>query len=525
MDRLSWRNLARIYALLLLLAAAMMAAPPHSFAALALLLVVLYTWVRPAAARLNVVFSVAAVFLAPLVSMPLFRYASDAGPALQIMGSVTALPLLYLLDCSLRERARQAKFMAVKKDGRYISPDGKALFTAIFVMVLVSLSLGEVTLLATTAVLGLYLGIALAQAALAIPRLSLGVDTVWKRIVAGSVLNLSLPVSKRGTAPMLVRIDPGQLWNQVRPEQFVLDGDSVELALTIVPLLAGPARPNLRASVLGPRGLVQVDQTLEPVDLHVIPRAKYARWLAMKYLGHTGAGSSATALSLLHATSSPRRGIEYYESRHYQPGDQQRNIDWKHTMKLLRLIVKQFIQAGEQTAVIAVNLAVSDAEEADKLAFNLITASLTLAEENIPTALVAYNHREVKLSIPLSPPTEVLEQTLSLVKDIVLAPCDQRYLEAPDIHRLRLNMARLRKASSGPAQRLYNLLDFEYRALEKAARNHPATTALSLATERIQPPALIVMISQFNHDAEALLVIGERLNRRHFTSIRLESPR
>jgi len=56
--------------------------------------------------------------------------------------------------------------------------------------------------------------------------------------------------------------------------------------------------------------------------------------------------------------------VEYFDSRSYQPGDLLKNIDWKHTLKLNQLIVKEYIEVGGQVAIIAVNLSVTDAEVA-----------------------------------------------------------------------------------------------------------------------------------------------------------------
>ncbi len=63
------------------------------------------------------------------------------------------------------------------------------------------------------------------------------------------------------------------------------------------------------------------------------------------------------------------------------------------------------------------------------------------------------------------------------------------------------------------------MLDFEYHAVEEAVRNHPATIALSAAVRQAQAPALIILVSQLNHDAEAVMVATEKLSRRNFTTI------
>ncbi|GAJ08718.1 unnamed protein product, partial [marine sediment metagenome] len=122
-------------------------------------------------------------------------------------------------------------------------------------------------------------------------------------------------------------------------------------------------------------------------------------------------------------------------------------------------------------------------------------------------------------------PRQALKQTLSLVKDIVSLELTHRFLEPPSIKKLRRNIAQLKPLTSEPAQRLLNILNFEYQAIEEAAKNHPATQALSFATKRLEPPAIIILVSQLNHDTEALLVVSEKLSRRGFTTLPLEVAR
>jgi len=267
--------------------------------------------------------------------------------------------------------------------------------------------------------------------------------------------------------------------------------------------------------------LIQVNHVIEPVELEVIPRARYAKWLAMKHLEQTGAGVAATATMPPNEVILPKRGVEYFDSRTYQPGDTLRNIDWKHTLKFSQLIVKEYIEAGGQSAIIAANLSVTDVEEADKLAFNLITTALTLAQEAIPTALAVYNHQGVVLTTTIIDSREILKQAMLLVKDISRVEFAHRFLQLPDISKLRRNITRLKQATSEPGQRLLSMLNFEHQTIEQAAKNHPATLALLQVTEHISPPAIIAVVSQLNHDTEALLLTGENLNRRGFTTLNM----
>jgi hypothetical protein len=240
----------------------------------------------------------------------------------------------------------------------------------------------------------------------------------------------------------------------------------------------------------------------------------------MKYLEQAGTGSGENLISEVRA---PRRGTEYLDSRSYQPGDEMRYIDWKHTVKLNQLTVKEFVESGGQTAIIGVNLSVADAEEADKLAFDLITTALTLAQEMVPTALAAYNHAQVVQATAVINPRDTLKHSMALVNSIILTELGRRLLQPVNLGRLRQNIGLLKRATSQPAQQLLNILDFEYRAIEKAASGHPATVALLRSTERVPAPASVVLISRLNHDAEAVMVATEGLQRRGFAVLPLET--
>ncbi|MEA2085425.1 MAG: DUF58 domain-containing protein, partial [Chloroflexota bacterium] len=356
----------------------MLSSLPYLPLALALLLVLLFITLRPLEPGLDVAVWVGVIFLSPLLLEPFARLLTGATllpPALsRLLAVIAILPAIYLLDGNLRRYApRLVPAPAVK--GRHTTPVFRALFTAALVMLLVSLVISNGVLLFTAAVLVLYLVAVLIRVLRTIPGQPVAVPTTGKRIIAGSTAAISLDARSRATVGLHCLIGSLTPWLEVIPRRFTLTGDGVELNLTVTPPLAGPVRPRLQLSVIDPRGFFQVNQPVEPVVLEVIPRARYAEWLAMKFLEQAGAAAAV----LPEAVLVPKRGVEYFGNRGYQPGDRLKDVDWKHSLKLNELIIKEYIEAGEQGAIIAANLAVSDAEEADKLAFKLITTALTLA--------------------------------------------------------------------------------------------------------------------------------------------------
>jgi hypothetical protein len=70
-----------------------------------------------------------------------------------------------------------------------------------------------------------------------------------------------------------------------------------EVNITYTPPLAVPSKLQLQTTGVDERGLIQFKPNLEPIDLHIIPRARYARWLAEKYLKQTATGGTTAAPS------------------------------------------------------------------------------------------------------------------------------------------------------------------------------------------------------------------------------------
>jgi len=513
--------------LLVLLATTAVSALPYSLLSLVLLLAMLFITFRSISPRLKVIATLAIVFFLPLILVPLLNHLTLFPLMIvKIAASVSILPVIYLLDDNLRQNAQYTSIFARgRTKGRYITHTSGALFAATLTMLAVSLALDNPALLFTVTIFALYLLAITIRVFLAIPPLPFVAPNIRKRVMAGATADISLPVESKASVSIHSLVSPLDSWVKVTPQTFTSHGEKTNLHIACTPPLAGPSRPRLQASVIDPWGFIQTNQVLAPAELHVIPRVRYAEWLAMKYLERTGAGVTAASTLPPKVITMPKRGIEYHDSRQYQPGDRLRDVDWKPTFKLNQLIIKEYIEAGEQAAIIAVNLSVADAEEADKLAFNLITTALTLAQEGIPSALAAYNHQRVILTTTVTDSREILKRTLSLVKDIVSAEFAQRSLQLPDISRLRQNIAKLKQATSEPARQLLGMLNFEHSAIEETAKNHPATTALLLVAELAPAPAIIALISQLNHDAEALLVATEKLSRRNFTIIPIEIAR
>jgi len=530
--------ICRVYLLALLLATTLMSPLPYSPVALILLLGVFFGTLRPLPARLSIVTAMTAIFILPLLLEPLLENLAGTGllsstplvlggfdfTTIQIMAVAAALPTVYLLNRGLRQDAPGMVMAHGLREGKYITTTTITLFASTLIILLASAMISDITLFLAALIPLLYLLVLLMYVLLAVPKLPADIPVTDKRVIAGETVDIYFKPESRASIRLYSIINPTAPEIIVRPRRFTLDKAGIELRLTITPPLAGPSRPQLRLSAIDPWGLFRVNQAIEPVELHVIPRARYAEWLAMRYLEETQA-RGAVATTTPEASMLPKRGVEYFSSRDYQPGDELRYIDWKHTLKFKRLVIKEYIAAGQQSAIVGVNLSVSDIEEADKLAFNLITTSLTLAQEAIPTALAVYNHQEVVLVTPFISPREIVKKALALIREINCVEFAHRFLQPADIGQIRRNIVLLKQTSSQPAQQLCNILNFERRAIEEDAKGNPATLALSKVAKYAPSPVIIALVTQLNHDTEALMITKEILSRRGFTFVSVEATR
>lgn len=492
----SLQALSRVYAIAALVMAGVFSPLAYIPIPLLLLALSLYLWFRGEQWPLRLPFSLLLMLALPLL------FQSLAGTWASL---VFALPLLPLLDYSLRESALLYDFGPAVK-ARRPTRRGLWLGLSLAAVGVVAVILGSWNLLLSCGLVVLYLAGASTLALLRMSRVPIEAEVVSYRVVAGNLGKATVKLLNRSRLGGQVSLRSPYGWLQMQPQRLVLDRPVKEVELAFTPPLAGAWRPEIRAAFVDPWGLVQMGFGLEMVQLVVIPRARYAEWLARRYLEMTRAGTweMATFSTSPKAGRLSRKGIEYYGLRSYQPGDSFKAIDWKHTLKFQEVIVKEFLDSPTRYAVVAANLSACDEEEKDKLASGIILTTLTLARENISAILAAYDSERVLSVTPLLHPREALLQALALVQEVRIVLHPLRYLQAPDVLKLRANIQRLRQAHLEAATKLADVLDLEYRALSAAARDSPATEALSAALSRVKDKVNVLFVSACNHDAEAI---------------------
>jgi hypothetical protein len=510
MRTLTSNLVARAYLGLMLFIATLFAPLPFSLITLVLLILQGYFMFKHVSAG----WSLIVVFCA-LVFIPL---ALDFSAG--VFSAFLITPALFVLDKNLRDfaSAQFSKEFSVKGRSTFVL---RSLGSALLLVFLLSAALLNVTLMLSIAFLSIYVVVILVYVSRKVPQVLVEESKGLSRIIVGETEKAVIRVKGKAELPLFVSLKPAFSWVKVAPVQFVLaPKEEVKADLVLTPPLAGPSKVVLEAFFVDPWGLSHRTQVLETLDLHIIPRAKFAQWLARRYLEQTAPGSaSAVALSPVRAVRAVRQGVEFYGSRAYVPGDRMKDVDWKHTFKLQELVVKEFVGAHGQPAIVIVNLEARSLEEADKLAFNLVMTALTLAVEAVPTSLAAYTRSEVLSTSSAENPREVLKRVLKLTCSIRLVEGAERVLESVEIGLLKRSMRRLESgAKNSSVKRLSELLHFEYQAIEKSAKQHPVSQALLKIVKNTPSPAVVTIVSSVvNENAFAYTV--ERLKEKGYSTV------
>jgi uncharacterized protein (DUF58 family) len=286
-----------------------------------------------------------------------------------LISAAISLPVLFLVTGSL---INTAKYIPVKITDRKrnISPLGIMLPFIALVNLLLALLLGNMALVLASSIAIIYLAGLIVISIVKLSGQIVITEQLHERIVAGTTPDLQITLhSKTKFGGVLSLETPGD-WLKVDTAALSLNQQTMLLKLAVSPQLSGPSVVEIPAYASDIWGLTQFKFAISPVQLNVIPRARYAAWLAKKYLETTKQGMLPliSNVSTVKPKYGLRRGVEYYGSQLYQAGDELKSLDWKHSAKYNKMITKEFIEFNGQPAILLVNLAVGNAEEADETA-------------------------------------------------------------------------------------------------------------------------------------------------------------
>ena len=337
-------TVSRVYLILALAVSASFSGSPHSVVAALLLVPQVYSVFRLLRPGVNLAFVFLTLVLLPLTLEPAMG---------ELLAALLMVPGIPLLDNAFRDNAMPR---SVPGPGRAKRPSAVllSLTVALLLLLFVSFVPEERTLTWTSILLIAYLCGLVTYVLCSIPRVPLEGSGAWLRVIAGETARTQLRLRRRGRRALHLLLDAPYPWVRVAPSHMELRKGEAIIDMAITPPLSGPSALELRALVVDTWCLIHTRQVLEAVELHVIPRARYAAWLAKKYLERATPGVASVDVSfpLPKRPRGLKRGVEYHSSRPYQAGDRLKDIDWKHTMKLRELIAKEYLEGPGQPGMI-----------------------------------------------------------------------------------------------------------------------------------------------------------------------------
>jgi uncharacterized protein (DUF58 family) len=512
------RVLFRIYVVANLVAAIAVAPIAFSFVPILVLLWYIFQWRRRMPALVGLMSELFAfIAIALFLSKPIGVYWS----------TLVAMPILILINAKLKEFTveRPPPDHIIEVGKRRLTNIGIAFGLILATLLLVAFLVGSLSLAVASLVL-LLAFVGLATVAWRKSSLRPVVEVpLNRRMVAGSQTSFIIEFDVRARTGGRLFLKPRQDWVRLNPSVMAATGKTLTTSVTLSPSLSGPTTVKLDARAIDRWGLVETAMELEPVRLDIIPRAKYASWLVQKYIAGSRSGvlplfANVGIIKPLHGW---RRGTEYYGSRLYQPGDSLKNIDWKHTLQHGEITEKEFAEFGGRPAVLLVNVVARDAEEADKLAYSVVTTALSLARENIPAGWAAYSYDEVKLTTAPLGPEKLLSSSLQVIKELITVVEPKKYLVPPDVARLRGNIMRLGSVNSSAAVVLNALLKKEYEVLRRISSQSAVSTALEQVMRKVDKESNIIIISSPGNDADVLEFVKYNLSRKGNRVITLDT--
>jgi uncharacterized protein (DUF58 family) len=307
----------------------------------------------------------------------------------------------------------------------------------------------------------------------------------------------------------------------------VTPNTTIKIPITIKCQLSGPRWPEITLLINGPNALFSNFFFSHPLEIRVIPRARYASWLAEKYLQGTGSeGIETNASDNLGAITGKIRGVEFQQLREYQPGDKIRQIDWNHTHKIGRYFVRERLDPSQGDVMIILNTTAETPEEADWIAYNLVMSSLSASQQGLPSSILAYNdNRPISLNSNLRSKYAV-QKSLDLASRIHRREPAGRKFKPPDVNRLRqFSRNNTNPIGFGEHEGLEKFLLVELNAIKLSAESHPLASTIQRFLSKATKDTTITLVSCWNHDAEILSITLPKLRKLGYKVVDLMSEK
>ena len=176
------------------------------------------------------------------------------------------------------------------------------------------------------------------------------------------------------------------------------------------------------------------------------------------------------------------RGIEFDEVREYQPGDDDRTIDWNVTARTGTLHVRKYVEEREITVIFVVDVSASTdfgtsgRSKREVMAELVALLALSAARSNDRVGLLAFSDRIERFV----PPRKGTRHVLRLIRELLLLQPEGTGTD-PSVALRYLNRVQKRRAI---AFLISDFLSGDYEAALRIAAAHHNITALSLVDRR-----------------------------------------
>jgi len=501
----------KLYVCAALVITAILSNPVTSAAAIFALLVYLFFQWRQINIFMGLIVNYFIFFAIAILLAPITNF---------VISTVISLPVLFLVTNSLIKTSDIVSHRNMKYS-HSLTPVGIMLPVIATTNLIAALFLSNWALVISSSIALIYATLLSFISITKISSQSLLTEKIQEHILAGTASELQVILHSKTKIGGKLFIESPYEWLTIQSPVLLFKQDPLILKLSLSPHLSGPSEVSINVYATDIWGLTHAQFQLSVIQLHVIPRARYAAWLAKRYLEATKPGMlpMISNVNTIKPQYGFRRGIEYYGSQLYQPGDELRSIDWKHTSKYNKIITKEFVEFHGQPAVLLVNLAVRDPEEADELAQTIIITAISLARQQIPTVIAVYDQNGVRLVTQTLQPRQMVVQSLKIIDEIMIFENPAQYLYNPNITMLRSNIGRLASIEGESAKVLAQLMGIEYGNFVNSIKYNPATNAIKQALKIANIQSTIVIVSKSNHDANAIEINRFLISKRGYAFV------
>lgn len=145
------------------------------------------------------------------------------------------------------------------------------------------------------------------------------------------------------------------------------------------------------------------------INMRVYPRVYPVAVRAFEFLYEAGASGTGSSPMQMRG-----RGLEYYESREYVPGDPLNVFDWKATARLARPIVKEYLVEGGRGVGILFDSTAPDPVSLDILSSEFLRGVLSLAYGQVTVTILTLKDGLLRAEESLSSPVGAVETALKI---------------------------------------------------------------------------------------------------------------